>query len=148
MYNVQVHVHVYTCTCIFIFTTKVVSSKSVLCEVYSIQHYVIRFVNDLRQVSGFLQVLQFPPPIKLTTTILNESHIQFICDKQGPSKDCNVTIGYLTKPFIYVQIQDKNIWFFFKTVYIKPIWPCHWWLTVWPLHMWYALWPCYKWYTL
>jgi len=40
---------------------------------------------------------------------LNESHIQFICDKQGPSKDCNVTIGYLTKHFIYVQIQDKNI---------------------------------------
>ena len=29
-------------------------------EVYSIQHYVIKFV------SGLLQVLQFPPPIKLT----------------------------------------------------------------------------------
>ena len=41
--------------------------------------------------------------------IHSESHIQFICDKQGPSKDCNVTIGYLTKLFIYVQIQDKNI---------------------------------------
>ena len=39
-------------------------------EVYSIQHYdnVIKFVSDLRQVDGFLQVLQFPPPIKLTTT--------------------------------------------------------------------------------
>jgi hypothetical protein len=38
-------------------------------EVYSIQHYVIKFVSDLRQVSGFLQVLQFPPPIQLTATI-------------------------------------------------------------------------------
>ena len=35
-------------------------------EVYSIQHYVIKFVSDLRQVSGFLL---FPPPIKLTAAI-------------------------------------------------------------------------------
>jgi hypothetical protein len=32
-------------------------------EVYSIQHYVIKFVSDLRQVSSFLRVLRFPPPI-------------------------------------------------------------------------------------
>jgi hypothetical protein len=32
-------------------------------------HYVINFVSNLRDVSGFLQVLRFPPPIKLTTTI-------------------------------------------------------------------------------
>jgi hypothetical protein len=38
-------------------------------KVYSIQHYVIKFVSDLRQVSGFLPVLRFPPPIKLTATI-------------------------------------------------------------------------------
>jgi len=38
-------------------------------EVYSIQHYVIKFVNDLRQDGGFLRVLRFPPPLKLTTTI-------------------------------------------------------------------------------
>ena len=30
-----------------------------------IQHFVIKFVSDLRQVSGFLWVLLFPPPIKL-----------------------------------------------------------------------------------
>jgi hypothetical protein len=38
-------------------------------EVYSIQHYVIKFVGDLQQVDGFLQVLRFPPPIKLIATI-------------------------------------------------------------------------------
>jgi len=38
-------------------------------EVYSIQYYVIKFLRDLRQVGGFLQVLMFPPPIKLTSTI-------------------------------------------------------------------------------
>jgi len=35
-----------------------------------VQHYVIKFVSDLRQVDGFLRVLRFPPPIKLTATIL------------------------------------------------------------------------------
>ena len=50
-------------------TTKVVSLTPVHGEVYSIQHYVIKFVSDLRQVGGFLRVLRFPPPIKLTATI-------------------------------------------------------------------------------
>ena len=51
-------------------TTKVVSSNFVHGEVYSMQHYVfIKFVSDLRQVGGFLRVLQFPPPIYLTATI-------------------------------------------------------------------------------
>jgi hypothetical protein len=35
-----------------------------------VQHYVIKFVSDLRQVSGFLWILRFPSPIKLTSTIL------------------------------------------------------------------------------
>ena len=34
-----------------------------------VQHYVIKFISDLWQVGGFLRVLQFLPPIKLTTTI-------------------------------------------------------------------------------
>jgi len=34
-----------------------------------VQHYVIKFVSDLQQVGGFLWVLLFPPPIKLTATI-------------------------------------------------------------------------------
>jgi len=43
------------------FTTKVMSSNPVHGEVYSIQHYVIKFVSDLRQVGGFLRVLRFLP---------------------------------------------------------------------------------------
>ena len=35
-------------------------------KVYSIQHCVIKFVSDLRQVDG---LLRFPQPIKLTATI-------------------------------------------------------------------------------
>jgi hypothetical protein len=43
--------------------TKIVHGK-----VYLFQH-VINFVSDSRQVSGFLRVLRFPPPIKLTVKI-------------------------------------------------------------------------------
>jgi hypothetical protein len=50
-------------------TNNVVSSNPVQGEVYSIQHYVIKFASDLRQVGGFLRVLRFPLPIKLTVTI-------------------------------------------------------------------------------
>ena len=50
-------------------TTKVVRSNPVQDEVYSIQHYVIKFVSDMRQICGFLRVLRFPPPIKLTATM-------------------------------------------------------------------------------
>jgi len=48
---------------------KVVSSNPVHHEVYSIQHYMIKFVSDLQQVGGFLQVLRIPPPIIQTATI-------------------------------------------------------------------------------
>jgi hypothetical protein len=36
-------------------TTKVVRSNSTYGEVYSIQHFVIKFVNDLWPVGGFLR---------------------------------------------------------------------------------------------
>jgi hypothetical protein len=38
------------------------------CTHYNIIH-VIKFVSDMRQVSGFLQEHRFPPPIKLTAMI-------------------------------------------------------------------------------
>jgi hypothetical protein len=50
-------------------TNEVVSLNPVHGEVYLTQQYVIKFVSDLRQVGGFLLVLRFPPPIKLTATI-------------------------------------------------------------------------------
>ena len=38
-------------------------------KVNSIQHVVIKFVSDLRQVGGFHRVLRFPPSVKMTATI-------------------------------------------------------------------------------
>jgi len=45
-------------------TTKVVSLNLVHCEMYSIQHYVIKFVSDLLMI-----FLRYPPPIKRTVTM-------------------------------------------------------------------------------
>jgi hypothetical protein len=36
---------------------------------WGVQHYVITFVGDLRQVGVFVRVVRFPPPIKLAVTI-------------------------------------------------------------------------------
>ena len=48
-------------------TTKVVSSNLLMARCTQlIQLDVIKFVSDLQQVGGFLWVLQFLPPIKLT----------------------------------------------------------------------------------
>jgi len=49
--------------------TKIVSLNPVHGEVYLIQHYVIKFVSALRQVSSFLLGFRFPPKLKMTTTI-------------------------------------------------------------------------------
>ena len=46
-------------------TTNLVSSN----PTQTIQLFVIKFVCDLRKVRGFLQVLRFPPTIKLTAMI-------------------------------------------------------------------------------
>ena len=53
-------------------TTKVVSLNSAHGDVYLIQLFVLKFVNDLRQVGGFLWVLWFPPPINTITLTLTQ----------------------------------------------------------------------------
>jgi hypothetical protein len=50
-------------------TTKVMSLNPIHGEVYLIQHYVIKFASDVRNVGGFLCSLKVPPQIKLTATI-------------------------------------------------------------------------------
>jgi hypothetical protein len=46
-------------------TTKVAGSNPAHGKVYSIQHYLIKFASDARQVGYFFR---FSPSIKLTTT--------------------------------------------------------------------------------
>jgi len=56
-------------------TTYAIRAHHWCCEFESrsgrgVQHDVIKFVRDLRQVSGFLRVLRFPPPIKLEGALM------------------------------------------------------------------------------
>ena len=48
------------------FTTRVVKSNPVHGEVYSIQHYVIKFISDLRQVGAWVSP---SPPVSFTNKI-------------------------------------------------------------------------------
>jgi hypothetical protein len=73
-------------------TNKVVSSNPVYGEVYSIQHYVIKFVKDLRQVSGSLQSLRFPPSIKTDCHDITEILLK-------------VVLNTITQPITPIHIQ-------------------------------------------
>jgi hypothetical protein len=55
-------------------TTYAIGAYPQCCEFESrsgrgVQHYVIKYVSDLRQVGNYLRALRFPPPIKLTATM-------------------------------------------------------------------------------
>ena len=67
LYGIWIHNYLYMQSVHI--TTNAVSLNPTHDEVYLIQNYVVKFVSDLRQVNGFLQVLRFHPPIKLTATI-------------------------------------------------------------------------------
>jgi hypothetical protein len=51
---------------------------------------VIKFVSDLRQVGGFLLVLRFPPPIKLTATTLLK-YLSQLADIMGSAEKFEVS---------------------------------------------------------
>ena len=74
--------------------------KSNYGKVYLIQHYVIKFVSDLRQVGGFLRILRFPPPIKLTPHNLTEKLLKSYVKHHKP----NPIIMYISDSRIIVLI--------------------------------------------
>jgi hypothetical protein len=85
-------------------TTKVVRSNPVQGEAYSIQHYVVKFVSDLRQVGGFLQVLRSPPPgFDLTTLVVIGT------DCTGSCKSIYHTLMTTTAPYVAVINQKSKI---------------------------------------
>jgi len=63
-----------------IITTYVISAHHYKCcefesrssEKYSIPHYVMKFVSDLREVADFLRVLRFPPVSSTNKTVRHD----------------------------------------------------------------------------
>ena len=91
-------------------TTKVVSSNPVHGEEYSIQHYMIKFVSDLRLVGCFLRVLWIPLPIQLTTTISDIS-----LEHHNP----NINVCLLSKVYIPHSQCDATFLSGFNTINTK-----------------------------
>jgi hypothetical protein len=77
-------------------TTKVVSSHHAHGEVYSIQHYVIKFVSDLRQLGGFLRVFQFPQPgLELTTLVVIGTDYTGSCKSNSHTITTTITLTHI-----------------------------------------------------
>ena len=89
-------------------TTNVVSSNPTNVEVYSIQHYVIKFVSDLQRVSCFLWVLWFPLIIKLTARIYLKycwkSHYKHPNPNQSINQSINQSNNQLDKKTKHVLV--------------------------------------------
>jgi hypothetical protein len=58
---------------------------------YSIQHYVIKFVSDMWQVSDFLRVVRFPPPIESASP--KSLGVRHICKAFAQLCLCNDQFG-------------------------------------------------------
>ena len=69
--------------------TKIVSLNHVLGEVYSIQHYVIKFLSDLRQVGGFLWVLRYHPLSKANRHDITEILLKVVLNTINQTKLIN-----------------------------------------------------------
>ena len=69
--------------------TKIVSLNPVHGEVYSIQHYVIKFVRELRQVGGFLEVLRFHPLSKPDCHDISEILLKVVLNTINQTKLIN-----------------------------------------------------------
>ena len=77
----------------------------------------IKFVSDLRQVSGFLRVFRFPPPIKLTTIIQLKYCWKWHLTPYTPP---------YTHPFIFIYyylLMTYLFWFPTKTIdFFRGLW--------------------------
>ena len=76
-------------------------------EVYSIQHCVIKFLNDLWQAGGFFRVLRFPPPIKLTVKAWPIDPFDFKSFKQEASNTKLCLSGNYVK-FRFYQVFNES----------------------------------------
>jgi hypothetical protein len=70
-----------------------------------------KVVSDLRQVGGFLRVLRFPPPIKLTATLSIKAlvdHLLSMLNKQGKIIHNDDVQWILTVPAIWTDTQNSS----------------------------------------
>ena len=76
-------------------------------QIFYTKYASIKFVSDLRQVGGFLRVLPFLPPIKLTATIYNWNIVESGVKHHKPKpciKNSSCNIQYISKIIVWTYI--------------------------------------------
>ena len=79
-------------------TTNVLSSNTAHGEVYSIQHYVIKFVSDLRHAGGF------PPGTPASSTNKTDCHDVAEAWLKVALNTINITLIYVTHTFFVERV--------------------------------------------
>jgi hypothetical protein len=70
-----------------------------------VQHVVIKFVNDLRQVGGFLRVLRFPPSMKPIATDITEILLKLVLIPiKQTNKISSICLRFVKSCFIHFQV--------------------------------------------
>jgi hypothetical protein len=69
----------------------------------SSQHYVIKFVRNLRQVSGFIRVLRFSPPIQTDHHDITEILLNVKLNTKS------LTLILITTPYIYTTSHERKV---------------------------------------
>ena len=78
------------------------------------QHYVVKFVSDLRQVGDFLWVFQFPPSIKLTTKVVNPIKIYIYSEPFN----INLLIAVMSVCVVYIPLLVVSLFLFFVFLFL------------------------------
>ena len=80
------------------------------------QHYVIKFVSDLRQVGGFLRVIRFPPTNKTDRTDITEMLLKMALNT---IKQTNQNKNYTYYTVVYIYIYLRSLIFLDLAILIK-----------------------------
>jgi hypothetical protein len=102
-------------------TTNVVNSNPAHGEMYSIKHYVIKFVSDLQQVGGFLWVLWFPPPIWLTALINLKYYWKWRYTHITPFFHVHILNSLLSSTYVLILGRSQNIHLYRNVRYCAPV---------------------------
>jgi len=107
-------------------TTKVVSSNPIHGNVYSIQHYVIKFLSDLRQVGGFSPVSSTNKPdrhditeilLKLALNTINQTKLYRYLKtvKYDLFVENSAFVDFMSRPIYELKNSTRNIFFSLPT---------------------------------
>ena len=79
-----------------------------------------KFVSDLQQVGGFLRILRFPPPIKLTTMIFITEILLKVAKKNLHYFECLTSLNWLGFFVLFflkiIVFSDIKIWRYLTTI--------------------------------